>query len=109
MLITSMPVILAIIPVKSFIWPSFLAATTGMFSASGRLAAAATNTHIIDLILQQRNRVVWLLKVRDQVSRSATDEASNAGIFHNRLIKVDDHRVNKRQNPAVILTRIFAR
>src|SRR6516164_6935319 len=72
------------------------------------LATATADMHSIDLVLQQRHRVIRVLQVRNQISRRTTNIARDAREFYDRLIEVDNDGVDQRQRPAIVLTRVLS-
>jgi hypothetical protein len=55
-------------------------------------AAASPDVQLVDLVLQQRHGIIRVLKVGDEIIRGAAHVTSDVRIFHERLVKVDDHR-----------------
>ncbi len=50
-----------------------------------------------------------MLQIRLNVGRGPTSESPDVRILHDRLVEVQDYRLDKRQNPAVVLARIPSR
>ena len=50
-----------------------------------------------------------MLQIRLQVVRGTARESPDVRILHDRLVEVEDYRLDKRQDPAVVLTRIPSR
>ena len=80
--------------------------------ARPRSAAAALDMRlhvVLNLLLKQRYRIVRVLEIRLQVGRGAAWESPDVRILHDRLVEVEDHRLDQRQRPAVVLARIPSR
>src|SRR5271166_4060800 len=79
----------------------------------GRPSAAAAldrpQRPVLDLFPQERDRIAWILEVRDQVGRGAADEAPDVRELHDRLVELDHDRRDQREHPAVVLSSILAR
>src|SRR5271166_1818153 len=61
------------------------------------------------LLLQYRYRVIRMLQIRLHVGRGTARESPDVRILYDRLVEVEDYRLDKRQDPAVVLTRIPSR
>ena len=59
--------------------------------------------------IHRRHRVRRVLQIGPQVVRCPTREAADVRIFDDRLVEVDQRRIDQRQGPAVVLARILAR
>src|SRR5438876_3166952 len=59
--------------------------------------------------IERRYRVLRILKIRHQVVRCAARESLDVGILHDRRVELNDHGINQRQDPAVVLSRILTR
>ena len=71
---------------------------------------AASTFHLRRLVrIDQRHRIVWVLEIGPQVIGRAARVSLDAWIFHDRLVEVDYHGIDQRQDPAVVLSRILAR
>src|SRR5262249_19899159 len=73
-----------------------------------RLTASTLDFRRI-LYVHQRYGVVRILKIGPPVVRGSSRGALDAWIVHDRLVEFHHDRVDKRQDPAVILPRIVAR
>src|SRR5271165_1181896 len=80
--------------------------------AQRRLAAATFDMRLLPLqylLLQYRYRVIRMLQIRLHVGRGTARESPDVRILYDRLVEVEDYRLDKRQDPAVVLTRIPSR
>src|SRR6266566_4796206 len=59
--------------------------------------------------IERRYRVFGMLKIRHQVVRRAARETLDVRILHDRRVELNDHGINQRQDPAVVLPRILTR
>ena len=66
------------------------------------LTAAATDAWRFEGI-HRRNRVRRVLQIGPQVGRGSAREAADVRIFDDRLVELDQRRIDQRQNPAVVL------
>ena len=58
-------------------------------------AAAAFDvrlSHLLDLLPQQRHRIVRMLQIGNQIVGGAADEALDVRELHDRLVELDHHR-----------------
>jgi SAM dependent carboxyl methyltransferase len=58
-------------------------------------AASTADMQLLELFLQQGDRVLRVLQVRDKVGRGATDITRDVRIFHNRFVEIDNDGVNQ--------------
>src|SRR5947208_1978463 len=58
--------------------------------------------------IERRHRVLRMLKIRHQVVRCADRESLDVRILYDRRVELNDHGINQRQDPAVVLSRILS-
>ena len=58
-------------------------------------AASTADMQLLELFLQQGDRVLRVLQIRDKVGRGATDITRDVRIFHNRFVEIDNDGVNQ--------------
>src|SRR6516164_1982777 len=61
------------------------------------------------LHVDQRQRVLRILEIGPQIVRGATGRALDAGKLNDRLVEFHQHRIGKRQDPAIVLAGVLAR
>src|SRR5438094_4715566 len=59
--------------------------------------------------IERRYRVLGMLEIRHQVVRRAARESLDARILHDRSVEINDHGIDQRQDPAVVLACILTR
>jgi hypothetical protein len=64
-------------------------------------ASAHGGLKLVDLILQQRGRIVRVLQSRNEVVRGATHKTLDIRVLEYRLVELDDHRLDQREPPTV--------
>ena len=95
-------------PVQTF--ASFEEGACDKRAPSERYYSAATTADAWRLVrIHRRHRVRRVLQIGPQVVRGSAGEAADVRIFDDRLVELDQRRIDQRQNPAVVLTRILAR
>ena len=57
--------------------------------------------------IERWNRIFRMLKIRNQIVRRTAREPFDAGILHDRLVELDQHRAEQSIRPAVVLSGVF--
>ena len=73
-----------------------------MFRNEILLAARAADAWRL-VRIQSRYRIRRVLQIRPQVGRGSAGEAADVRIFDDRLVELDQRRIDQRQNPAIVL------